>query len=90
MPSVAHLEAVLVAAENHLARGTALLRRQMNLIDRLSADGHDTRLARELLATMVGVGRSMHSDVARIKQEIAEAQAWSTASGNSATSQASV
>ena len=74
-PSLAHLEAELAKAEDHVTRGTALVRRQMRLVERLSADGHDTRLARQLLDTMIGVGRAMEGDVARIKQEIVEARA---------------
>jgi len=74
-PQLDHLQAEFAQAKRHVAIGTALIKRQTKLIDDLSADGHDTKLARELLGTMMGLGRAMRNDLARIKREIAKAHA---------------
>src|SRR5262245_28746947 len=78
LPSLTDLEADLARAEDQMARGVALVRRQIGLIHRLSAEGYDTALARKLLSTMIGVSRAMQCDVARIEGKIADAQAKTT------------
>jgi len=71
--SLAKREAELVRAEDHVARCTALLGQQMDLIHQLSTEGRDTGLARRILDTMTEVTQLMQMDVTRLKREIAAA-----------------
>jgi hypothetical protein len=71
MPDLAALKLEVAQATHHAERGRQHIKRQMNLIDELDRDGHDTNQARELLETFLQT-QSMHeADLARLQAELA-------------------
>jgi hypothetical protein len=55
------LERELQMADRHIAEGRAHIEKQMAIIAKLERDGHDSALAKELLATL-RTALKMHED----------------------------
>jgi hypothetical protein len=65
------LETNLEQAKRHVAMGEGDIARQCRVIEELERDGHDTKLARELLQTFENL-QAMHvADVARLTAQLA-------------------
>lgn len=60
-------------AKQHVREGAAHIRKQRRVVDELSADGHDTRLARDLLQTFESMEAAHVDDRARLSDELARA-----------------
>jgi len=63
----------LAMAERHVAEGGILVCRQQALIAELDRDGHDTRAAWTILATMLETQRLHVEDRDRILKELSSA-----------------
>ncbi|HUQ08809.1 MAG TPA: hypothetical protein VM146_00740 [Steroidobacteraceae bacterium] len=62
----------LALAEAHAAQGARHVARQREIVDELARDGHDNRLATELLWTFETTQACHVSDVSRLKKELEE------------------
>lgn len=60
----------LAQAEAHAAQGEIHLARQRQIVHELARDGHDTRLAKELLETFEMTQAGHRVDVARLQKEL--------------------
>ena len=61
-------------AEEHVRNGAEHLRNQRRIVTDLAADGHDTKIARELLQTFESLEDMHLADRERLKRELAQAE----------------
>jgi hypothetical protein len=78
------MDRVLIAehlqkARNHVAESEAHVRRQRTIVADLERDGHDTALARELLAKFERMLVLHVADRDRLVEELSEEHSWSDA-----------
>jgi hypothetical protein len=66
-----HTEADLALARRHVREADARIARQRTLLGKLSAGGHPTRLASELLRLMEETAEAMRAHLLLIEQETA-------------------
>jgi hypothetical protein len=66
----ATLQQHLATAERHVADGERYLARQEEIIAELDRDGHDTRDARQILATMRATQTLHRQDVERLLKQL--------------------
>jgi len=71
MEDRARLERYLAQAERHIAEGEDHVARQRDLVAELAKDGHDQRLAQELLNQFETTLASHIADRDRIRAELA-------------------
>ena len=64
------LSSDLERAQHHVAEGLEHIARQRRLISELERDGHDTRLARELLTSLEETQALYESTLARVTYEL--------------------
>jgi hypothetical protein len=62
----------LKPAEEHVAQGLEHIRRQREIIVELERDGHETKQARDLLATFLQAQAMHEQDLARLRGELGE------------------
>jgi hypothetical protein len=62
----------LAQAEEHVAQGAMHIARQREIVDQLARDGHDNRLAAELLSTFESTQANHLADLARLRKELAD------------------
>ena len=60
----------LALAEQHVEEGKAIIKRQRDLIARLSADGHDVTQAKALLAQFIDTQWTHMADKDRLQREL--------------------
>jgi hypothetical protein len=66
-----HTQAHVDQAQRHVLEGAEHIARQEQLIEKLKADGHSTKQAEELLATMRESQRLHEEELTRISAEYA-------------------